>query len=100
MIVAKKDLRSIYRFVYENDCKQAALKLLNDLQFTCDTLKTFPSRGHLPPELHNTSNKNFLEIHFKPYRIIYEILGEVVYIHAVLDGRRNIEDILVERMLR
>ena len=34
------------------------------------------------------------------WKIIYRRLDEVVQIHAVLDGRRNLEDILMERMLK
>ena len=37
---------------------------------------------------------------FKPYRIIYQIVGRKVFIHCVLDGRRNLQDILERRLLR
>ena len=96
---AQNDLRSIYKYVYYNDCKPAAKKLLTELKLTCDTLQSFPSRGHVLPELQFLSKSRYLEIHFKHFRIIYEIVEDAVYIHAVLDGRRNVQELLIERIL-
>jgi toxin ParE1/3/4 len=42
---------------------------------------------------------DFREIFFKPYRILYEIREKTVFIQAVLDGRRNCEDLLQQRLL-
>jgi len=50
--------------------------------------------------LRQTGINNYLEIHYKSYRIIYEIEENLVYIHSVLDGRRNIQEILNNRILR
>jgi hypothetical protein len=41
-----------------------------------------------------------LEIHFKPYRIIYQIVGRTVFVHCVLDGRRAVQEMLERRLLR
>ncbi|MCA0389002.1 MAG: type II toxin-antitoxin system RelE/ParE family toxin [Bacteroidetes bacterium] len=96
---AQNDLRSIYKYVYYNDCKAAAKKLLTEIKLACETLQSFPSRGHLLHELQFLSAGGYLEIHFKHFRIIYETVENTVYIHAVLDGRRNIQELLIERIL-
>ncbi len=98
--LAKTDLKEIFVYVELNDSIQSANKLLDALESTCYRLGKYPARGHLPPELKSTGIKNYLEIHYKPYRIIYEIVGNLVYIHSVLDGRRNIQEILNNRILR
>jgi len=98
--LAKLDLKEIFVFVAMNDSIQSANKLLDGLEETCYKLEKYPERGHIPPELRQTGIKNYLEIHYKPYRIIYEIEGKVVYIHSVIDGRRNIQEILNNRILR
>jgi len=36
----------------------------------------------------------------RPWRVIYRIEAERVYVVAVIDGRRNVEDILLARLLR
>ncbi len=97
---AKRDLQEIFYYVVTNDSITVADKLLNALEKTCNKLEEYPERGHIPQELRQTGIKRFLEIHFKPYRIIYEIENDLIYIHSVLDGRRNIQEILSERLLR
>jgi len=97
---AKLDLKEIFIFVAMNDSIQSANKLLDGLEEACYKLEKYPERGHIQPELRQTGIKNYLEIHYKPYRIIYEIEGKLVYIHSVIDGRRNIQEILNNRILR
>ena len=98
--IAKADLKEIFLYVLKNDGTHLANRLLDNLEATCYKLQEFPERGHIPPELKQTGIKNYLEIHFKSYRIIYEIDKNLVYIHSVIDGRRNIEEVLSNRFLR
>ncbi len=97
---AKQDLKEIFIYVAVNDSFDSANKLLDSLKKTCYKLEEFPKRGHIPPELRPSGIKRYLEIHNKPYRIIYEIANNIIYIHSVLDGRRNIQEILSDRLLR
>lgn len=97
---AKNDLKEIFSYVAENDGKLLANKLVDNLETALYKLEKYPDRGHIPPELIDTGIKSYLEIHYKPYRIIYEIKNNSVYIHSVLDGRRNIQEILNRRILR
>ena len=97
---AKQDLEEIFIYVAMNDCFSSANKLLDAIEKTCNKLKEIPERGHIPIELRPTGIKKYLEIHYKPYRIIYEIENDLIYIHLILDGRRNIQEILSERLLR
>jgi toxin ParE1/3/4 len=98
--LAKKDIIEIYDYVYYNDSPENAEKLLDNLEKTYLNLEKLPTRGHIPEELKNTGVKRFLEIHFKPYRIIYEIIDATIYVHCILDGRRNMQEILSNRLLR
>jgi len=97
---AQKDMRDIFIYVGVNDSPGKANRLLDKIEESCYKLGKYPSRGHIPEELRSTGIKRYLEIHYKPYRIMYEIKKQIVYIHAVLDGRRNIQEILSERILR
>jgi len=98
--MARQDLKEIYLYVAINDGIPSALKLLDALETTCYKLEKYPERGHVLPEIKKTGIKKFLEIHYKPYRVIYEIDKNIIYVHSVLDGRRNIQEILSERLLR
>lgn len=97
---AKLDLKEILIYAALNDCIQSANKLLDALEETCFKLEKFPERGHIPPELRPTGIKKYLEIHYKPYRIIYEVEKKIIYIHCIIDGGRNIQEILSNRLLR
>jgi len=97
---AKHDLKEIFLYIAVNDNLSSASKLLDSIENTCYNLVNFPEGGHIPTELRSTGINKYLEIHYKNYRIIYEIENSTVYIHLVLDGRRNIQEILSDRLLR
>jgi len=97
---AKGDLKEIFSYVSYKDGGEVAKRLLDSIEKVFCKLEEYPERGHIPQELRGTGIRKYLEIHFKPYRIIYEIDGAEIYIHSVLDGRRNIQEILGERLLR
>ena len=97
---AEEDIFGIYNYVIIHDSPGKAEKLFDKLKDTCLSLDEFPERGHIPPELDRVNVFDFLEIHFKPYRIIYQIRGKEVYIHCVLDGRRELQELLQRRLLR
>ena len=97
---AEEDIFDIYKYVLRTDGRSRADHLLAKLQETCQSLADIPRRGHSPPELERVGVRGYREIHFKPYRIIYQIVGKKVFIHCVLDGRRNLQEFLERRMLR
>ncbi|MFH1194911.1 MAG: type II toxin-antitoxin system RelE/ParE family toxin [bacterium] len=97
---AEKDLFEIYKYVYLNDSEEKAEKLFLKLKEKCYFLQEYPHRGHVPPELSLLGIDDFLELHYKPYRIIYQIIEKVVFIHCVLDGRRDMQKLLQERLMR
>ena len=97
---AENDLFEIYKYVYLNDSEEKAEKLFEKLYQKCLTLQKVPERGHIPPELILLEVEGFLEIHYKPYRIIYQVVNNEVFIHCILDGRRDIQKLLQERLIR
>ena len=97
--VASGDLYAIYRYVAINDSPVKAEHLLDNIQKAITSLETMPARGSCPTEMQRWGIFDFREVFFKPYRIIYEIKGKTVFIHAVIDGRRNCEDLLQQRLL-
>ena len=66
-----------------------------------ESLEVLPERGRIPAELRAIGDRMWLEIQEPPWRIIYRIRDKkTVEIHGVFDGRRNLEDILLERLLQ
>jgi toxin ParE1/3/4 len=97
---AEKDLFDIYRYVALNDSPEKAEKLLDHLEQTILKLETFPERGHYPPELERIGVREYREVFYKPYRIVYQIMKSEVFIHCALDGRRDLQELLQNRFLR
>lgn len=97
---AEKDLFDIYRYVAQNDSVGLANSLIDKLEKTMLKLETMPERRHIPPVLERIGVLEFREVFYKPYRIIYSVIGSNVYVHCILDGRRDMQDILQQRVLR
>jgi toxin ParE1/3/4 len=97
---AEEDLFGIYKYVRLNDSKEAAEKLIDRLYMKTSALKNYPERGHNPPELQLLEIYDYLETHYKPYRIIYQVIDRQVFVHCILDGRRDMQKLLQERLLR
>ena len=97
---AERDLMGIYRYVAAHDSVGKADMLLDHIEAAISRLGSMPRRGHAPHELERIDVFEYREIVCKSYRIIYQILDRGVFIHCVLDGRRNLQDILFDRLVR
>lgn len=97
---AEHDLLDIYTYLSRNDSAESAEYVFVAIQEKCLSLSTLPARGHVPPELERIGIFDFLEVHFKPYRIIYQIRDNEIYIHSILDERRSLQDLLQKRLIR
>lgn len=97
---AEVDIFPIFNYVIENDSEDSANNIFQKLNETCLSLISLPDRRHTSPELERIYVYNFKEIHFKPCRIIYQIVDNKVYIHCVFDGRRELQEVLENRLFR
>ncbi|MEE9431214.1 MAG: type II toxin-antitoxin system RelE/ParE family toxin [Melioribacteraceae bacterium] len=97
---AEDDLVEIYKYIYFNDCEENADKIYAKLIQKISSLQEFPKRGRILPELKLLGVEDFLEINYKPFRIIYQIIEKVIFVHCVLDGRRDMQKLLQERLIR
>lgn len=97
---AEVDLDEIALYIAENDQVAKAVKVYLKIKDRILSLKSFAERGRVVPELKRIDIKEYREIIYNPYRIIYMIKDRTVFIIAVFDGRREIEDILYERITR
>ncbi len=96
---AQNDLDSIIEYI-SNDSIDNAISILNKIKEKAETLYSFPERGRIIPELKYHNIESYRELILTPWRIMYKIEKDVVYVLSVIDGRRNIEDILLERLLK
>lgn len=97
--VAKRDLLSIVERMADDD-PVAAGRVLDQLESRVASLNRMPGRGRVVPELATFGIGMYRELIVAPWRLIYRIDGMKVYVLAVLDGRRNVEDVLLDRLIR
>lgn len=97
---AVSDIMDILEFVRIRDGQERSDKLASGLEEAVRSLEKLPGRGHTPPELEGLGLEDISEIHFKPYRIIFEIAGSEVTVMVVADGRRDLQDLLTRRTIR
>jgi plasmid stabilization system protein ParE len=98
-VTAEEDLWGIVEFISGDDVP-AALDVLRRLREHAAVLDKFPGRGRIVPELDQHGIRQYRELVMAPWRIVYRVDGAVVYVMAVLDSRRNLEDLLLERLSR
>ncbi len=99
-VEAERDIEDIYRYIAENDGVTNAERVLAGLEGACRGLAQFPARGNFPKELLPLGIREYREAHYKPYRIIYRIIGQNVVVYCVLDGRRDMQSLLQHRLVR
>ena len=96
---AEQDLESIYDYIAEFDCKASADYVLDRLLEVVESLSAFPERGAYPKELVALGIRDYRQTAFKPYRVIYRVMAQKVYIYVIADGRRNMQSLLARRLL-
>ncbi len=95
---ASKDLLNVIEYISQENI-DAAIRIFETIKSKCKTLNQSPERGRVVPELKAYGIFSYRELIISPWRIIYMISDQTVFILAVIDSRRNIEDILIERFL-
>ncbi|MBZ0204141.1 MAG: type II toxin-antitoxin system RelE/ParE family toxin [Ignavibacteria bacterium] len=96
---AKSDLFDIYYYVAMNDSFDKADKLMKKIKNKCETLSKMPDRGIRVKEIYE-ERPDLMQIFSSPYNIIYKTESNSVYVIAILDGRRNLQELLGDRILR
>ena len=96
---AEQDLASIHDYISEFDSVANANQVLDRLMEVVEGLAQFPERGGHPKELVALGIKDYRQTAFKPYRVIYRVLGGQVVIYLIVDGRRDMQSVLARRLL-
>jgi toxin ParE1/3/4 len=97
---AADDLEELYQYIYRLDTPENADYVLDQLELCINQLQQTPNRGTFPPELLDLGIREYREVFFKPYRIIYRVAAETIYIMMIADGRRDMVALLNRRLMR
>jgi len=96
---ANLDLEEIYNYISEHDSPANAGCVLDSMEEVINSLSMFPERGSYPKELLHLGIREYRQTFFKPYRVIYQTIGSIVYVQLIADGRREMVSLLERRLL-
>jgi toxin ParE1/3/4 len=96
---AEQDLEAIYDYIAEFDSPKRASYVLDRLMSTAAQLATLPDRASYPRELLALGIKDYRQVFFKPYRLIYRNSEQDVVVFVIADGRRDMQSLLTRRLL-
>ncbi len=96
---AARDLDELYDYIAEHDAPEKAEYVLEQIEKAFSRLSEYPERGAYPKELRALGIRDYREVFFKPYRIIYRVIDKNVYVLLIADGRRDMQSLLQRRLL-
>jgi plasmid stabilization system protein ParE len=82
---ASEDLRLIHQYIAHGS-KHYATRVIQDIANKVENLINLPRLGRVVPEI---GEQNVREIAVYSYRIMYELIGDTIYIHGVFHKRRQ-----------
>ena len=93
---AANDLQELDTWIATHDSPEHADYVLDRIG---EVFQKLTERGTYPKELSELGIREFREVFFKPYPIIYRVERRTVYIYLIADGRRDMQTLLSRRLL-
>lgn len=97
---AEHDLKELRSYIVKNISVETWLKTYGNIKKVIRNLKTFPNAGAIPDELEKLNLSQYRQILSGMNRIIYEVRQDTLYIHVIVDARRDMNTLLTRRLLR
>jgi toxin ParE1/3/4 len=97
--VAESDLKQIVDYMAA-DSPGIALQIFKKIRQKASSLYAFPERGRIIPELQGQGIHIYRGLIVVPWRIVYRISDGTVFVLSVIDSRQNVEDVLLNRLIK
>jgi toxin ParE1/3/4 len=97
---AEEDLKELRNYIVKHFPLDAWQDTYSKIKESIRNLKTFPFSGNIPEELERLNLTQYRQVISGMNRVIYEVRQEVIYIHIVVDTRRDMKSLLTQRLLR
>ena len=95
---AEIDLEEIINYYFARN-KAFSIELYKKIKSRVVELSDTPERGRQVPELEQQGIEKYRELIEGNYRIVYSISDLRVAVHSIVDSRRNLEEVLVKKIL-
>jgi plasmid stabilization system protein ParE len=97
-VPAREDINEIIDYIWQTNINYA-VKVLSKIEDQVKKLDLFPERYRIVPELERYGYFLYREMIVDYWRIIYKIENDIVYIMLVIDSRRNLEDLILKKIM-
>ncbi len=98
--VASDDVATLLTHALSTSGIEAALAVDTLIDHAITSLETMSHRGRIVPELAARGISSYRELVPAPYRIVYRVEQEEIWVLVVADARRDLDGLLVERARR
>jgi plasmid stabilization system protein ParE len=96
---ARRDLEAIVAYLADRSPRLRSRHSIGS-RARAKSLTTLADRGRVVPELRRLHIRQYRELLVPPYRVIYRASGALVWVLVLVDARRNLEDVLLDRLIR
>jgi len=96
---AKSDLTEIISYIRERSGGKISREIFDRFQEKVTKAAEFPESCRIVPELSEIGVVEIREIIESPWRIFFRSSNSELSIISVIDGRRNVEEILYRKMM-
>jgi plasmid stabilization system protein ParE len=97
---AKQDLIELRAYLIKNFSPSVWQQSYQAIKDATRRLQQFPRSGTIPGEIEKLNLSQYRQVICGMNRIIYELRGDMIYLHAIVDARREMTLLLTRRMLR
>lgn len=94
------DLEDILAYIDRRDGPNRVEQVLDQIEQTLQGLSHHSHHGSYPDEFLDMGIREYRQDLSRPYRVIYRVIGESVYVFLIADGRRNMRTLPQRRLLR
>ena len=96
---AQDDLNETIEY-YSSYSQDYVETTISEFEENVMSLQQHPRSGRIIPELEKQGITQYRELIQGYYRIVYKISKDKVIILTVIDGRRNFEEVIIEKLSR
>lgn len=96
---ASEELVEIIEYIKNQSGSNIANNIYKKIITKIEHLIEFPNIGRKVSELESVGHTEYYEIIESPWRIFYRFTESEILIISILDGRRNIEEILYKKLI-
>ncbi len=97
---AEKDLKELRAYILKTFSADTWRTTYAKIKEAIRHLQNFPQAGGIPEEIEKLNLTQYRQVISGMNRVIYEVRQDVIYIHIVVDVRRDMNALLTRRLLR